>query len=207
MTTATAPAFLLQSRTRKLVNAWRLNIDVLGLLVVNLFGPYLAHVSWMHLILVVYPFMATATILTVDPTRFPEAATTRLKQRAAWRTMLILGPCFLALFFLAASITNTPVFHTSVSIGGLISALFTAFFGELFWRNILQPKLRQIGLSRAFSIFLQGALFAVSWWFLGHGAFETAFALLLGVLNGWNSYRYRTMIPGTVLYFLWLISA
>jgi membrane protease YdiL (CAAX protease family) len=195
-----APSSKLSPMAAKKLNNLRLNIDIIGLTVLRIISPFMiALPALFHQIISVYNFLATFTILTVDPTRLPEAATTRIKQKQSWTMMMMLLPLLIISF--GVIIWS---FHLSIRPLMLptISALISICIDELLFRNIIQPKLRKLGFNRYLAIFVQSSMYASIYLVSGYSGGLVLSALLLGLINGWFVYTYRSLWSAIALSFI-----
>jgi membrane protease YdiL (CAAX protease family) len=192
-----APAHYFSPKILTALNRARLNIDIVGMTAVRLFVPYTMSLpGWLQLVISVYNIMATITVLTVDPTRFPEAGTTRIKQKQAWKFTLKLLPIFIV-------VVSSVVWSFDLSLQKLaipsVGLLIACYVDELLFRNILQPKLRTLGLSKRASIGLQSLLYAFAFLTVGFSLGSAIIACVLGLFNGWIVYKYRSLWPAFVV--------
>lgn len=199
------PAYRFRTPVRKKINALRVTVDIYGLLIFKVLGPFMALIPWMHWILAIYPIMATITILTVDPTRFPEAATTRIAQKKAWAASVTRIPMVLLLIAATALFFHLPLHTKFPSIGALIGVAINVYLAEWFWRNVFQPTIRKAGLSRSWAILTQSILFALCVFFTTQSLGVAVSSLFLGVYNGWSAHKFRSLWPGAVLYLVWQV--
>jgi membrane protease YdiL (CAAX protease family) len=186
-----APSSKLSPMAAKKLNNLRLNIDIIGLTVLRIISPFIiALPALFHQIISVYNFLATFTILTVDPTRLPEAATTRIKQKQSWSMMMMMMPLLIISFGIIIW-----SFHLSIRPLMLptISVLISICIDELLFRNIIQPKLRKLGFNRYLAIFVQSSMYASIYLVSGYSGGLVLSALLLGLINGWFVYTYRSL--------------
>ncbi|WP_026976076.1 CPBP family intramembrane glutamic endopeptidase [Alicyclobacillus contaminans] len=99
-------------------------------------------------------------------------------------------------------------FHQTViphalTLMNVLSLVIPSFYDELLFRNTLQPKFRQWGLSKWMAIGLQSSLYACAVW-LGHASLSVALASwLLGWANGWIVYKFRSIRPAFFLGIIW----
>lgn len=201
--TTVAPAFRMSHAIRRRLNAWRLGIDVAGLAIVNLFNPWLWRWTWLHPVLHIYPVLAICTILSVAPMRLPEAAATRLQQRAAWRWTFRMLPVLASVCAGTALVARTAPLASHPGILTMAGSVLSSYVAEWFWRNVLQVYLRRLHLGRAHAIGAQAALFAISFAIGGKSPSIVAMAFLLGLFNGYLAVRYRTLWPGFAVYAAW----
>jgi membrane protease YdiL (CAAX protease family) len=194
------PAHSFSPARTKMINRLRLNTDICGVVVVRIILPFtLAFPSWLQLVFSIYNIMALVTILTVDPTRFPEAATTRIKQKQAWVMLITSLPLLTACFGIIVW-----SFHLTLQTIALpsIGVIVSIYMDELLFRNILQPKLRKLGLSKMTSILVQSIFYASSFLTSGLSSGIVVIMFLLGLFNGWMVYKYRSLWPAFALSFV-----
>lgn len=199
-----APSIWLAPATRKKVNQGRLYTDIVGLWIINTFGSlFPASIHW---IVSIYSIMAWVTILTIDPSRLPDAATTKLNQRKAWgylgRFLPLYSVVFIALLF-GFKIPVGMGIHF-ISIGAAIGLIVNGCMIELFYRNIFQAKLRQLGLSVSASICLQSICFAVPFYLGSHSLYILAGTVMIGIVNGFIVYKTRSIYPNFLITIFWL---
>jgi membrane protease YdiL (CAAX protease family) len=174
------------------LNKARLFIDIAGLAAVYTFGSLApAKHQW---ILSIYSVCAWITILTIDPSRLPEAATTRKKQRAAWNYFIKLLPLFAAALAMAVYWDNMNRLIHPASIGIIIAILLNALLYEVYFRNILQVVFRKWGLPASLAILAQSLLFAFGFYVKGHSIPAILAIYAIGLLTGLISYRTRSSL-------------
>ncbi len=204
-----APAFRFAPAVHRRVNRIRLNVDTIGLLAVRIFTSAVHGGPWVQ-IGQVYEVLAWGTVLTVDSSRLPEHASTRLRQRQSWLLAVAIAPLLFGACAVAAA-----AFHAGACVGGqscrpvssLPGMLAGAYLDELLFRNILQPRLRQIGLSKLAATVAQSLLFAIAFAFPQGSPVLPVCALLLGLANGWLVERSRSLWAAfalSVAWHLWL---
>lgn len=201
----TAPAFRLAPASRRRLNQARLGVDLAGLLLVRLFLP-LVHSSLIHWLLTLYTVAAWVTILTVDSTRIPEAATTRVMQRRAWRYVLYFIPYGIALWLVLALCFRQTVLPHPLASGSLLSLMVRSYTDEMLFRNTLQPKLRQWGLHRWMAVGTQSLLYACAIWTLHAPLDVTVAFFLLAWSNGWVVARYKSLWPAFLISLIWNVA-
>lgn len=200
--------FLLSPDIRKKINKARLFTDVFGLGLVYTFGHLIPQAY--QLLLSVYTIMAWVTILSIDPTRLPDAAATKLNQNQAWKYAGKMLPTYVLIFGIVFFYhwNSTGVHFISISLG--IGLMINGCMNELYYRNVLQPKIRQLGLPVMASIATQSLAFALQCYILSHSFPFFIGSFVLGVMNGWIVYKTRSIIPNffsTVIWYLLLVSA
>jgi membrane protease YdiL (CAAX protease family) len=195
---ASVPMIRLHPLRRAAVNKVRMNVDTIGLYMLKfsfLLGGALQ--GWLGPVLAVYNAAAFITVLTVDPSRLPEAATTRIHQKQAWLLLLGMTPVIAVMVGLLAW---SGMLHLQLpSMLPPIGFLLTCYTDELLFRNILQPGLRRLGLSRWGAIIGQAVLFAVPFAVSGKPIGVVATLAVLGLVNGYIVYRHRSLWPAFAL--------
>ncbi|KIL35012.1 hypothetical protein SD71_15145 [Cohnella kolymensis] len=195
---ARAPSYRLNPELRVKLNKLRLNIDTIGLYFVKvIFSLGIALPGWLGMGLGVYQVAAWITVLTVDPSRIPEAATTRIHQKQAWLLLLRILPAVSMVLGLLAW-ANALSIQLPTAIPAL-AFLLTCYMDELLFRNILQPRLRRLGLARWGAIAVQTALFTIPFILHGQSIGIIMAMLTLGAANGYIVYRHRSLWPAYVL--------
>ena len=199
-----APAFRFSPATHKRLNQIRLNVAIVSLVMVRLFSPMIHEVFWQDLLLI-YNIFAWITILTVDSSRLPEFTTTRIQQKQSWImagkiSPLILGGCVGAVYVL-----HVPIHVPKLLLASLFSMLIGAYLDELLFRNILQPRLRKLGLTPWLSIIMQSLIYAISFAFYKEPLGIVICALFLGIANGWLVYKFRSLWAAFALSVVWHI--
>lgn len=195
-----APSFWMSPAVRKKFDKGRLYTDIIGLGIVYTFGGFIpASIQWLSTI---YTMFAWVTILTIDPTRLPDAATTKLNQRKAWRYFGLSFPLFLVMIGIIQYVN--PLKINFLSLSALISLLLNAVMIELYYRNILQVKFHQLGLSIMSSIGLQSIAFATHFYLFSHSLSISLGAFIIGVINGMVLYKTRSIYPNFLTSFLWV---
>lgn len=194
-----APSQKLSPTNHKKFNILRLNIDIIGLALTRLSLPITAMFpGWLQQVFSIYNIMALITILTLDPTRLPEATTTRYKQKQSWLEMIKILPLLAVLFGAIAWAFHLPLRHQMFpSIGAVVFI----YMDELLFRNIIQPKLRMIGLPSYMAIGGQSFIYAAVFLLMGAPLGAILIAYLLGLCNGWIVYKNRSLWPAFVLSF------
>lgn len=196
-----APLFLLPPDMRKKVQNVRLYADITGLLVIYTFGQWFP-VS-VHEILSIYTILAWVTILTIDPSRLPDAAATRKNQKEAWiyftKYIFLYGIVFGTVWYLG----NSPILWVP-TIGNAVQSVILACMTELFYRNILQVKLRQFGLPVYWSVAIQSLCFSIPFFISGHSLVTALGALIIGHINGHIVYKTRSIYPNFIVTSMWL---
>lgn len=197
-----APSFLLSPSTRRKVQHVRLYTDIIGLLIVYTFGQWFpASVQW---IISIYTIFAWVTILTIDPSRLPNAAATRQNQRESWiyffRYILLIGIVF-------SIVWHLDKFHALgvPTIGSAVQLIILACMIELFYRNILQVKLRQFGFPVYLSVTIQSFFFSVSFYISSHSLVIALGAFIIGLINGHIVYKTRSIYPNFIITIVWLV--
>ncbi len=195
-----APSSKLSPMDANKLKNLRLNIDIIGLTVIRITSSYIiAFPALFQQIISVYNIMALFTILTVDPTRLPEAATTRIKQKQAWVMTIILLPLLVTSFGVitwSSHLSLHPLMFPS------IGAMISIWMDELLFRNILQPKLRKLGFNKYVAIIMQSIIYASIYLVSGSSEGLVLTALLLGLINGWFVYTYRSLWPPMAISFI-----
>jgi membrane protease YdiL (CAAX protease family) len=191
-TNAVAPSFKFPPHSRNKLNKARLFIDIAGLAAVYTFGSLApAKYQW---ILSIYSICAWITILTIDPSRLPEAATTRKKQSAAWNYFIKLLPLFAAALAMAVHWDNLNRLIHPASIGFMIGLLLNAMLYEVYFRNILQVYFRKWGLPAFLAILAQSLLFAFGFYVKGHSIPAILGIYAIGLLTGFICYKTRSSL-------------
>jgi membrane protease YdiL (CAAX protease family) len=195
-----APSSRLSPTAARKLNNLRLNIDIFGLTIMRAASPFiLALPALFQQIISVYNVMALITILAVDPTKLPEAATTRIKQKEAWLMLIILLPLLVTSFGIIVWLTHLSLHPLMFpSLGAVLSICID----ELLFRNILQPKLRKSGFNKYAAIIVQSIIYASMFLLAGRAGGLVGIALLLGLVNGWFVYTYRSLWPAIALSFV-----
>ncbi|NRD77747.1 CPBP family intramembrane metalloprotease [Bacillus sp. BRMEA1] len=197
-----APAFLLSPAARKKVDTGRLYTDVMGLGLVYTFGSLFPDpLQW---ILSIYTIMAWVTILTVDPTRLPDAAATKINQHKAWRYLGLSLPLYAGLMGILLWKTGSPGVMHPISLGSTLALIINGCMLELYFRNVLQVKLRQLGLSVITAICVQSLAFALHFYVSVHSFSVSAGAFALGIINGLIVYKTRSISPLFIITIIWL---
>lgn len=195
---AKAPAIRLSPNLRVKINKLRLEIDTIGLYLVKvLFSMGSALPVWLGMGLGVYNAAAWIIVLTVDPSRIPEAGTTRIHQKQAWLLLLKILPAVATVLGLLAWADVLSIQLPSAMPG--LAFLLTCYMDELLFRNILQPRLRRLGLTSWGAIAAQTVLFALPFVLNGQPIGTILAMLLLGSVSGYIVYRHRSLWPGYVL--------
>jgi membrane protease YdiL (CAAX protease family) len=195
---ATVPAIRLDPVRRSRLNRLRLNIDTIGLYgvkVLSSLGGLLP--GPIALLLGIYNMAAYITVLTVDPSRLPEAGTTRTHQKQAWGLLLRIIPIVAVVMGLLA--WSGALTLALPSVFPPVGLLLTCYTDELLFRNILQPWLRRIGLSRSAAVGGQSLLFTLPYAIGGASIGMIAVLVMLGLLNGYIVYRHRSLWPAYAL--------
>jgi hypothetical protein len=197
-----APNFLLPPATKKQVDIMRFNIDVIGMCGIYLFGPFIPPTyQW---IVSLYSFLAWLTILTVDPSRLPEATTTRKYQRRAFKMGLICLPFYVLIFYFSFFLASPYQSHQFLSMGVFLGLVINAVLYETYFRNIVQVVLRKWGLPAWVSILVQSLLFGLM--FYTKQPIEVSIgSFAIGLINGWISYKTRSLQWGILIMVIWLI--
>jgi hypothetical protein len=202
--TSSSASFRLSPDNQIRLNRLRLHVDLVGVTLVRIFLP-LVHVPLCATILGIYNIAGWITILTVDSTRLPEFSTTRIKQRQSWRYALKRSPILIIALGIIAWLCGLPIFPNALTVGGVAGLILSSYMDELLFRNILQAKLRQWGLSKSLAILLQTALYAASFAVQHVPVGMVASACVLGLSNGWMVYKYRSIWAAFVLSLGWHI--
>lgn len=201
-TNTAVPSFRFAPNVKRRIDQIRLYVDLVGVTLVRLFLPILQNPVG-HGLLSIYNIAAWFTILTVDSTRIPEAATTRIMQRKSWRYALRLTPVLASAGAVLVFGFHQTIVPAALSVGKIVSIAFGSYFDEMLFRNILQPKLHQFGLSKWTAIGTQSALYACAIW-IGHASLPIVLTfLVLGIINGWIVYRFRSLWAAFVLGLVW----
>lgn len=187
-----APAFRLSPVNQVRVNRLRLHVDLVGVTLVRIFLP-LVHAPLFATILGIYNIAGWITILTVDSTRLPEFSTTRIKQRQSWRFALNRSPLLIVALGNIAWMFGLRLLPNALTVGGMGGLVLFSYMDELLFRNTLQAKLRQTGLSKSLSILVQTALYVTSFAIQHAPVGILVSACVLGLVNGWMVYKYRSM--------------
>jgi membrane protease YdiL (CAAX protease family) len=185
-----APSFNFPPHLRDKLNKARLFIDIVGLAGIYMFGSF-APVKYQW-ILSIYSACAWVTILTIDPSRLPEASTTRKKQIAAWKYFIKLSPLFTTALAMTIPWENMNRLMHPASIGFMIGLLLNAMFYEVYFRNILQVFFRKWGLPAFLAILAQSLLFAFVFYVKSHSIPAMPGIFAIGLLTGFISYRTRS---------------
>jgi membrane protease YdiL (CAAX protease family) len=194
------PKPLFSPERSEIFNKLRLNTDIAGMILIRLLTPYtMAFPHWILIVISIYNIMASITILTLDPTRFPEACTTRIKQKQSWIYVVLRLPILIAALGIMVWFFPLPLLKLAPLSFGL---LFYCYTDELLFRNILQPKLRKIGLSKFGSIGMQSSIYALAFYISGLSLVLVMIAFILGLFNGWIVYKYRSLWPAFVVSFI-----
>lgn len=194
-----APSFRMSPLQSKKLTQIRLNIDIFGLTLTRLALPLsAAFPGWLQVTISIYNIMALVTILTLDPTRLPEAATTRLQQRQAWLKAVSTLPLIAVFVGAIAWAYQIPVRDL---VFPPIGAIMSVYLDELLFRNIIQPKLRTIGLSKYTAILTQSLLYSAVFVLSSSPNAVVFIGFILGVFNGWIVYQYRSLWPAFVISF------
>lgn len=196
------PSFRLTPKARRHMNQIRLHTDLVGVTLVRLFLPFLQN-PIAHNLLSIYNIAAWVTILTVDNTRIPEAGTTRIQQRKSWRFGTRWIPVLIAMLVALIFGFHQRIFPSGLSVGKSAFMTIGSYFDEMLFRNTVQPKLRQLGLSQSLAIGTQSILYALAVW-LGDASLPVVFSfLVLGCINGWMVYRFRSLWAAFMLGLIW----
>lgn len=195
---ARAPCSLFSPQMKKKVDSIRYGVDVAGIGAFFLLDAYIPP-SW-HWIASVYFVLAWAAILLIDPGRLPEAATTKKKQRKAFKMSIKSLPFYLVIF-IAFSFFHTFRPQSLATIPGLF---FMAILYETYYRNIIQVMLRKWGIPAWAAVLLQSVLFGLMV-FVNHSLVAAIGSLMVAVLNGRISYKTRSVLWNTFVLFIWLI--
>jgi hypothetical protein len=199
-----APSFWLSPAARKKINTFRLNIDIIGLGLVYTFGSFIpGSLQWIPSI---YTIMAWVTILTIDPTRLPDAAATKLNQHRAWKYVGLSIPMYAVVIGVMLFVFGISGKLHSISLGEAIGLIVNACMIELYYRNVLQAKLRQLGLAVVSSIALQSIGFALHFYLNSHSLMITTGSFILGLVNGIIVYKTRSIYPNFLVITIWCIS-
>jgi hypothetical protein len=199
-----APSFLFSPAARKKINSFRLNTDIIGLGLVYTFSSFIPDsVQW---ILSIYTIMAWVTILTIDPTRLPDAAATKLNQRRAWKYVFLSIPVYAFVMGVMLFVYEIPGKIHSIPLGEAIGLIVNACMIELYYRNVLQATLRQLGLAVVSSIGLQSIGFALHFFISSHSLMITVGAFIIGLVNGIIVYKTRSIYPNFLVITIWCIS-
>jgi hypothetical protein len=197
-----APSFRLSPVSRKKVDKARLYTDIIGLGFIYIFGSFIPpSFQWIPSI---YTIMAWVTILTIDPTRLPDSATTKINQLKAWQFLGISIPLYAVVFGILLFIIPTATTIHSISLAGGMALIVNACLIELYFRNVLQAKLRQLGLSVIASICIQGIGFSVHFYFSSHSLLISVGAFILSAINGGIVYKTRSIYPNFLMTSLWV---
>ncbi|HET6871491.1 MAG TPA: CPBP family intramembrane glutamic endopeptidase, partial [Sporolactobacillaceae bacterium] len=186
---------------KKRLDKIRMSTDIIGLGAVYLIGSTVPMSDqWL---VSLYTILAWVTVLTLDPSRLPEAATTRIKQRQSYRLGLSFLPLYaliiLGVFFTHAN-RNVPSLSLSIVLGALINAVLY----ETYFRNIVQVLFRKWGMSSWGAILVQSLLF--SFVFLPfHAIYVPIGSFLIGLVNGWMSYKTRSIQWNSLVMVVWLL--
>jgi membrane protease YdiL (CAAX protease family) len=202
-----APKSLFSPSTARRIGQTRLIIDVCGVTLVRVFQP-LVHDTAINTVLNVYSVAAWFTILTVDSTRIPEASSTRHMQRQSWLSAMLLGPVFIIVSCIIMVPYGHKIFPLPLTVGEAGMGVIRSYMDELLFRNTLQAKLRQWGMSKWGAIGMQSAIYATAVG-IQHRSLPIVLSFaLLGWINGLIVHKFRSLWPpfvlGTLWNFLWL---
>lgn len=195
-----APSFWLSPSVRKKINLGRLYTDIIGLGMIYTLGSLTP--SSFQWITELYTIIAWVTILTIDPARLPDASTTKMKQLKAWWYLGLMLPIYSVAFGIL--LFQRPIHINSISVAEGISLLTNAIMIELYFRNILQAKLCQLGLPKLVSICLQSIVFATHFYFINYSFLITSGAFIVGTINGIVVYKTRSIYPSFLITILWV---
>lgn len=196
-----APSFWMSPALRKKIDKGRLYTDIIGLGIIYTFGSFIPEsFKWFTTI---YTMLAWVTILTIDPTRLPDATSTRMNQRKAWWYLGLLLP--FNLIVIGILLYENPIQNVSLSFSAVISLLLNAGMIELYYRNVLQAKLRQLGLSKMAAIGLQSITFAANFYFISYSLFISSGAFIVGTINGIIVYKTHSIYPNFLITILWVL--
>jgi membrane protease YdiL (CAAX protease family) len=198
-----AKASWLSPGTLKKVNKGRLYTDIFGLLLVYTFGGlFPASIQW---IFSIYTILAWITILTIDPSRLPDAAATKMNQKKAWKYFFVFAAPVYVVLFVLMMIVKAPIHIQPITFGLMASSIINACLIEVFYRTILQPKLRQMGMSSTASIVIQSLCFAILFYMKTTSFIVFGGTMLVGLINGILTYKTRSIQPNVIIMTLWLL--
>lgn len=196
-----APSFWMSPTVRKKIDKSRLYTDIIGLGIVYTFGNFIPEsFQWLSTI---YTMLAWVTILTIDPTRLPDAATTRINQRKAWRYFGGSLPFYLVV--IGFLLYENPIKIIYFSFSAVIFLLLNAIMIELYYRNVLQAKLHQLRFSKMTAIGLQSIAFTAHFYFISYSLFISSGAFIVGIINGIIVYKTRSIYPNFLITILWVL--
>ncbi|MBS4174954.1 CPBP family intramembrane glutamic endopeptidase [Bacillus sp. FJAT-49736] len=193
----------LSPNVKKKVNHLQFNTYMIGLLLVytleDFFSP---SIQW---IFSIYTIVAWVTIFTIDPSRLPEAVTSKIKQRKAKKYFILFAlPLFLIILILMF-ILKVPLILPPFTFGYLLNVIIQACLLEVLYRNILQPRFRQLGYSSTVSICFQSILFAIMLYVHTSSIIITAGSFLIGIITGLIAYLTRSIRLNIVIMIIWIL--
>lgn len=197
-----APAFCGSPSLRVRLNQIRLRVDTVGLLAARLCTPIVHGAPW-PLLLHIYNIAAWLTVLTVDSSRLPEFATTRILQKQSYRYAAKIAPLLLASWGGTVYLFHISIHTPTFTIPSSIALLASAYLDELLFRNILQVRLRQIGFAPWLAVTLQSVVFALCFAVQHTSLGVLACSFYLGIANGWIVYKSRSLWTAFVLSVVW----
>lgn len=133
-----APSYWLSPTLRTKINKGRFYSSIICLGVVYTFGGLIPpSFQWM---IEIFTIISWITILTLDPTRLPDATATKINQLKAWQLYGLFLPFYFVMF--GIMLFGNPIHIKSISLPIVISVLVNASMMELYYRNVLQARLR-----------------------------------------------------------------
>ncbi|WP_420852779.1 type II CAAX prenyl endopeptidase Rce1 family protein [Sporolactobacillus pectinivorans] len=90
-------------------------------------------------------------------------------------------------------------------MGSAVQLIVLACMIELFYRNILQVKLRQFGFPVYLSVTIQSFFFSIPFYISNHSLVTALGAFIIGLINGHIVYKTRSMYPNFITTIAWLI--
>jgi hypothetical protein len=195
-----APSYWLSPTLRTKINKGRIYSSIVFLGVIYTFGGLIPpSFQWVMEIVTV---MSWITILTLDPTRLPDATATKINQLKAWKYHGLLLPFYFFMF--GIMLFANPIHIKFITIPSVISLIVNASMIELYYRNNLQARLRHLGLSKILSICIQSIPFATYFYINSQSLLISSAAFILGNINGIIVYNTRSIYPNILITILFV---